>query len=164
MTMFVPVEDLQQRPATVTVPNIGIFVPSDAAIRQSFGSTWTSIGLRNRPDWTRRDVVYSPDFRIVHAPMRDSDGVGLTLVPALWRASLQVGQSNNPVKFAVFAEAGIIGAYTTGQKSRFAAAPATGIGVSISHARLDIEVQYLQPSGIDGRDFTGFAIGFGYRL
>jgi len=164
LPMVVLAENVQQRPATVTVPNVGFFVPSDASIRQAFGSTWTSVGLRNRPDWTRRDVVFSPDIRVMNAPGRSSDGTSLTLVPAFWRANLQLGHSANPVKLAVFAEAGLLGAYTSGGKSRFTAAPASGVGVSISRDRLDIEAQYLQPLGLDGRDFTGFAIGFGYRL
>ena len=164
LPMVVPAENVHQRPATVTVPNIGIFVPSDPSVRQAFGSTWTSIGLRNRPDWTRQDVVYSPDIRIMHAPARSNDGTSLMLLPAFWRATLRVGQSTNPVKLAIFAEAGFLGAYTSGGKSRFAAAPASGVGISISRDRLDIEAQYLQPSGVDRRDFTGFAIGFGYRL
>ncbi|MFM7188318.1 MAG: hypothetical protein ACKO14_10940 [Armatimonadota bacterium] len=164
LPMFVSVESVEQRPGTVTVPNVGFFVPSDASVRQAFGSTWTSVGLRNRPDWTRRDVIYSPDIRIVNASGRRDDGTWLTLLPAFWRASLQLGQTEKPVKLAIFAEAGILGAFTTGATSRFAAAPATGVGVSVSRDRLDIEAQYLQPSGIDGRDFTGFAISFGYRL
>lgn len=164
LPLVVLAENVQQRPATVTVPNIGIFAPSDASVRQAFGSTWTSIGLRNRPDWTRRDVIFSPDIRIMSAPARSIEGTSLTLVPAFWRATLQLGQMANPVKIAVFAEAGILGAFTSGGKSRFTATPASGVGISISRDRLDIEAQYLQPLGLDGRDFTGFAIGFGYRL
>lgn len=162
--MVVPAENVHQRPATVTVPNIGIYVPTNVTVRQAFGTTWTSVGLRNRPDWTRRDVVYSPDIRLLNAPSRSYDGTSLMLLPAFWRATVQVGQSTNPVKLAIFAEAGLLGAYTSGGKARFAAAPATGVGLSISRDRLDIEAQYLQPSGIDRRDFTGFAISFGYRL
>lgn len=164
LPLVVLAENVQHRPGTVTVPNVGFFVPSDASVRQAFGSTWTSVGLRNRPDWTRRDVVYSPDIRIVNAPQRNADGTSVTLMPALWRATVQVGTTTNPVKLAIFAEAGFLGAYTSGEKSRFAAAPVTGFGVTISRSRLDMEVQYLQPSVIDRRDFSGFAIGFGYRL
>jgi hypothetical protein len=152
------------RPATVTVPNIAVFVPSSAAVRNDFGSRWTSVGFRNRPDWTRRDVVYTPDIRLMSGSGRSSNGTSLILVPAFMRATLQLGQEERPTKFAVFAEGGLLGAYTSGNKSRFTAAPALGLGVSISRSRLDIEAQFLQPLNQDGRDFTGFAIGFGYRL
>lgn len=150
--------------ATVTVPNISVFVPSNAAVREAFGSTWTSIGLRNRPDWTKRDVVYSPDIRFMSGSGSDIDGTKVLLVPAFLRATLQLGQEQRPVKLAMFAEAGLLGAYTSGNKSRFTAAPAIGVGVSVSHSRLDIEAQYLLPANQDGREFAGFAIGFGYRL
>ena len=156
--------DASERPATVTVPNIAVYVPVNASIRQSFGSTWTSIGFRNRPDWTRKDVVFSPDIRLLSAPAKSNDGTRLILIPALCRATLQVGSKQSAFNLAVFAEGGLVGAYTSAGKSRFTAAPATGLGISISHNRLDIEAQFIQALSQDGRDFTGFGIGFGYRL
>jgi hypothetical protein len=153
-----------EQPATVTVPNISVFMPSNAAVRNAFGSTWTSVGFRNRPDWTRRDIVYSPDIRFMSGSGSDIDGTKVLLVPAFLRGTLQLGQEQRPVKLALFAEAGLLGAYTSGNKSRFTAAPALGIGVSVSRSRLDIEAQYLLPASQDGRDFAGFAVGFGYRL
>jgi hypothetical protein len=153
-----------EQPATVTVPNVSVFIPSSASVREAFGSTWTSVGLRNRPDWTRRDVVYSPDIRLMRGSGSDNDGTDVLLVPMFLRATMQVGQEQRQAKLALFAEAGLVGAYTSGNKSRFTAAPALGVGVSVSRSRLDIEAQYLLPSSQDGRDFSGFAIGFGYRL
>lgn len=154
----------EHRPETVTVPSVGLFLPTSKSVRETFGSSWTVIGLRNRPDWTRQDVVYSPDIRVIGAPARAGDGTRLILVPAFWRATVQLGNPWKTTKVSVFAEGGILGAFTSSTKSRFAAAPATGIGFSVSRDRLDIEAQYLQPLNIDGRDFTGFTLGFGYRL
>jgi hypothetical protein len=156
--------DAPESARTVTVPNIAIYVPVNASIRQAFGSTWTSFGLRNRPDWSRTDVVFSPDIRVIRASAKSNDGTSLMLVPALFRATLQVRGKQSAVKLAIFAEGGLVGAYTTAGKSRFTAAPATGLGVSISQNRLDIEAQYIQSLSQDGRDLTGFCIGFGYRL
>lgn len=162
--LFVASDAASQRPSTVTVPNLGFYLPSSASIRETFGATWTTIGLRNRPDWTRRDVVYSPDIRVMSAPAQSGGGTSLALVPAFWRASLQLGGSERPLKTSMFAEAGVLGAFSSSAKSRFVAAPATGIGLSVSRDRLDVEAQYLQPLRLDGRDFTGFAISIGYRL
>ncbi len=156
--------DTSERPATVSVPNIAVYVPANAAVREAFGSTWTSFGLRNRPDWSRNDVIFSPDIRVLSAPARSNDGTRLMLIPALFRATLQLKSKPTTLRLAVFAEGGLVGAYTSAGKSRFTAAPATGLGVSISQNRLDIEAQFIQALTQDGRDFTGFGIGFGYRL
>ena len=156
--------DVPERPATVTVPNVAVFVPSSEAVRSEFGSRWTSVGFRNRPDWTRRDVVLTPDIRLMSGSGRTIDGKSLFLIPAFMRATLQLGQEQRPLQVAVFAEGGLLGAYTVGNKSRFTAAPALGFGISLSRSRLDIEAKFLQPINQDGRDFTGFGIGFGYRL
>jgi hypothetical protein len=155
---------IADRPETVTVPNLGVYLPTSSSVRDAFGSTWTTVGLRNRPDWSRRDVVYSPDVRLISAPARAGDGTRLVLLPALWRATLQLAKPNHQVKYAIFAEAGMLGAFTSTPKSRFTAVPATGIGFSVIRDRVDMEAQYLQPMNMDGRDFTGFALGFGYRL
>lgn len=159
-----PPATVQQSSVTVTVPSIGVYLPSDVSIRGEFGSAWTSIGLRNRPDWNRRDVVYSPDIRLINAPRDSNAGNTVSLLPVFWRATLQLGQTTNPVKYAIFAEAGVIGVLSAVRRSRFVASPATGIGFTVSRNRFDVEAQYIQPLMLDNRDFTGFCISFGYRL
>jgi len=139
-SMLALTTNASEQVATVTVPNISVFVPSNAAVREAF------------------------DIRFMSGSGSDNDGTKVLLVPAFLRATLQLGQEQRPVKLAMFAEAGLLGAYTSGNKSRFTAAPALGVGVSLSSSRLDIEAQYLLPANQDGRDFAGFAIGFGYRL